>query len=512
MSNARYDLCVIGAGPAGYAGAMRAHDLGKRVALVEAGKVGGAGVHRGALSSKTLWHLSNDYVRSRRSDRGYLPGAGELVFDQVMRCVRDATTERSSIFEYQLDALVRPSETGAVVDLHRARAVFTSPHTLELTRADGTTYELAADRFLIATGSQPRQLPGVEIDGRRILTSDEIEELPDFPRRMVIVGAGVIGCEYATIFSNFGRTTISMIDRQPRILPFEDEDVAEVVARNFEDSGILIHRSSRLKELRAEGEGVTYVIETGSGELETHHVDCALVSIGRVPNTATLRLDRAGVQLNAAGGIVTEGPSEPTSIRPGATVPPPISGSPYGITRAKGAPHIHAAGDVTADVALVNVAELEGRYAVESMFGESPRAIPYESLSSIMFLQPEVASCGLNELQAQARGIAYRVGVVSNQLVARNVAMRSTGGFVKLLADDTGHLLGLRVVGPQASSTIQGVSFLMDLGATLDEIDRCVHPHPGVPEGVQECARLLLGRSVHKQEVLGGKLLRVSRG
>ncbi|RYZ58543.1 MAG: hypothetical protein EOP08_16175, partial [Proteobacteria bacterium] len=169
-------------------------------------------------------------------------------------------------------------------------------------------------------------------------------------------------------------------------------------------------------------------------------------------------------------------------------------------------------GDVTADVALVNVAELEGRYAVESMFGESPRAIPYESLSSIMFLQPEVASCGLNELQAQARGIAYRVGVVSNQLVARNVAMRSTGGFVKLLADDTGHLLGLRVVGPQASSTIQGVSFLMDLGATLDEIDRCVHPHPGVPEGVQECARLLLGRSVHKQEVLGGKLLRVSRG
>lgn len=512
MSTGRYDLCVIGAGPAGYAGAMRAHDLGKRVALVESGKVGGAGVHHGALSSKTLWHLSNDYLRSRRSDRGYLPCTGEVAFDKVMRCVRDATIERSSIFEYQLDALIRPNEDGGVVELHRSHAVFTSPHTLELTRSDGSKYELAADHFLIATGSRPRALPGVEIDGRRIVTSDEIEDLPDFPRSMVVIGSGVIGCEYATVFSNFGRTKISMIDRQPRILPFEDEDVAEVVARNFEDSGISIHRSSRLLSLQTEGDAVIYVIDTGDGQTETHRVDCALVSIGRVPNTGSLGLERAGVQLNAAGGIVTDGPSEPTSIRPGANTPTSLSRSPYGITRATGAPHIHAAGDVTADVALVNVAELEGRYAVEAMFGQTPRPIPYESLSSIMFLQPEVASCGLNELQAKARGIPYRVGVVSNQLIARNVAMRATSGFVKLLADDMGHLLGLRVVGPQASSTIQGVSFLMDLGATLDEIDRCVHPHPGVPEGVQECARLLLGRSVHKREVLGGKLLRVARG
>ncbi len=511
MSAAPYDLCVIGAGPAGYAGAMRAHDLGKRVALVEMGKVGGAGVHRGALSSKTLWHLSNDYVRSRRDDRGYLPCSGEAVFDDVMRCVRDATSERADIFEYQLDALVTPAKNGATVDLHRARAEFTDPHTLELTREDGSKYELKAQHFLVATGSKPRKLAGVEVDGRRIVTSDEIEDLHAFPRSMVIVGSGVIGCEYASIFSNFGRTKISMIDRQSRILPFEDEDVAEVVARNFEESGVLIHGSSQLKELRPDGDGVSYVIDVGNGRTETYHVDCALVSIGRVPNTASLRLDRAGVTLTAAGAVPVEGPSDASSIRPGALVTT-LSTAKYGLTRVVGAPHIHAAGDVTADVALVNVAELEGRYAVESMFGLTPRPISYESLSTIMFLQPEVASCGMNEMQAKARGIAYRAGVVSNQLVARNVAMRSTTGFVKLLADDMGHLLGLRVVGPQASSTIQGVSFLMDLGATLDEIDRCVHPHPGIPEGVQECARLLLGRSVHKQEVLGGKLLRVVRG
>ncbi len=512
MSDAAYDLCVLGAGPAGYAGAMRAHDLGKRVALVEGGNVGGAGVHCGALSSKTLWHLSNDYVRSRRSDRGYLPCSGEVVFDDVMRCVRDATGERTAIFEYQLDALATPRDDGGVVELHRARAVFLDPHTVELTRPDGSTYTLRSDHFLIATGSKPRSLPGVQVDGRRIVSSDEIETLPDFPRSMVVVGSGVIGCEYATIFSNFGRTKISMIDRQARILPFEDEDVAELVSRNFEDSGIRIHRSSQLKDLRTDGDGVTYVIDVGNGLTESHHADCALISIGRVPNTASLRLDRAGVTLGPSGAVPVDGPSDPHSIRPGASVPANPSRSQHGLTRVIGAPHIHAAGDVTADVALVNVAELEGRYAVESMFGLAPRPIPYDALSAIMFLQPEVASCGLNEMQAKARGIAYRAGVVSNQLVARNVAMRSTSGFVKLLADDRGHLLGLRVVGPQASSTIQGVSFLIDLGATLDEIDRCVHPHPGIPEGVQECARLLLGRSVHKPDVLGSKLLRVVRG
>lgn len=502
----RYDLCVIGAGPAGYAAAMRAHDLGKRVALIEAGKIGGAGVHRGALSSKTLWHLSNDFARSRRVDRGFLPCTGEVSFAAVMRCVQDATTERSSIFEYQLDAL------RGVVDLYRARAEFLDPHRIALTHTDGSRAELTADHFVIATGSSPRRLPGIEVDGRRVVTSDEIESLADFPRSMVIVGAGVIGCEYATVFSNFGRTKISMIDRQPRILPMEDEDVAEVVARNFEDAGITIHRSSRLEELRTDENGVTYIITNERGERETHQVECALISIGRVPNTAGLGLERTGVQLTVGGGIVVDGVTGDENLRPSQILGQSAAVAPYGLTRATGAPHIHAAGDVTADVALANVAELEGRYAVESMFGCAPRPIPYDALSVIMFLAPEVASCGLNEQQAKARGVPYRAGVVSNQLIARNVAMRATGGFVKLLADPHNRVLGLRVVGPQASSTIQGVSFLMELGATLDEIDRCVHPHPGVPEGVQECARLLLGRSVHKPSVLGPSLLRVVDG
>jgi dihydrolipoamide dehydrogenase len=208
-----------------------------------------------------------------------------------------------------------------------------------------------------------------------------------------------------------------------------------------------------------------------------------------VPNTRGLGLEDAGVRIEKSNSVVVEG------------------------TRSS-VPHIWAAGDVTMDIALVNVAELEGRYAVEKMFGLEPRPIQYEALSAIMFLRPEVASVGLNEMQAQKKKIPYRVGVVGNRLVNRNIAMRSTNGFVKLLAaKESEKILGLRVVGPQASSTIQGIAFLIHMGASLSDIDQCVHPHPAIPEGVQECARMLLGRSVMKPQIFWPEgLLRCGEG
>lgn len=485
-----YDLCVIGAGPAGYAAAMRAHDLGKRVVLVERDRVGGAGINEGALSSKTMWHLSNDYSIAKLTDRGYrAPGGVEVSYASVIESVRLAVSERRALLDRQLEGLSKPSARGGVVTLVRGKARFVSPHAIEIRRNDGTLERIEARNFLIATGSRPRVPDGIAIDGNAIVTSDQIESWTQFPESMVIVGAGVVGCEYATMFANFGRTKINIIDRQPRILPFEDEDVAEVVATSFESLGVTIHRSSKLESLRVVEGRIEYVITNADGRTETIHVEKALVSTGRIPNTNDLGLDVAGVQLEKNGSIVAKE------------------------TRSN-VPHIWAAGDVTMDIALVNVAELEGRYAVERMFGLEPRPIHYEALSAIMFLRPEVASVGLNEMKAKELGVPYRVGVVDNRLVNRNIAMRSTNGFVKLLASkDSSKLLGLRVVGPQASSTIQGIAFLIHMGATLDHIDQCVHPHPAVPEGVQECARMLLGRSVLKPEVFGPEgLLRCGEG
>ncbi len=488
MTNERWDLCVLGAGPAGFAAAMRAYDLGKRVVLVERAKVGGAGIHAGALSSKTMWHLSNDYAVASRTDRGYAAQGLDVSYPNVVGSVRTATLERRTLLEEQLRALAK-DDAGSGVRFVEGDARFVSPFEVVVTAPDGTTTPVRADHFVVATGSSPRIPDGIPVDGEFIVTSDHIDQFPSFPESMVIVGAGVIGCEYATMFANFGKTRLFVIDRQPRILPFEDEDVAEEIAKSFESMGVVIHRASKLESVKVVSGKVEYVVTDASGTAKTIRVERALVSVGRVPNTATLGLDAAGVETGPGGSIVANG-TQTT------------------------APHIYAAGDVTMDVALVNVAELEGRYAVEKMFGLEPRPIRYDALSAIMFLRPEVASVGLNEREAKAKNVPYRVGVIHNCLSPRNIAMRSTGGFVKLLAaPDTGRVLGLRVVGAQASSTIQGIAFLIEMGATLDDIDRCVHPHPAIPESVQECARVLLGRSVLKPSVFGPRgLMRCAEG
>jgi dihydrolipoamide dehydrogenase len=488
--NNGWDLCVLGAGPAGYAAAMRAHDLGKRVVVVERGRVGGAGIHSGALSSKTMWHLSNDYAVTNQHDRGYrAPGGIEVSYPHVIECIHTAVAERRAILDRQLDGLSRPDADGGLVALVRGKARFVSASVVEVTRNDGSVERIEAKNFLVATGSRPRIPDGIHVDGDVIVTSDQIEAWTRFPESLVIVGAGVIGCEYATMFANFGKTRIHIIDRQPRILPFEDEDVAEEVAASFESAGVMIHRASKLESLQVKDGKVEYVVTSAGGYTEAIQVEKALVSVGRVPNTDDLGLEVAGVRVEKNGNIVAK--ETQTDV-----------------------PHIWAAGDVTMDIALVNVAELEGRYAVEKMFGLAPRPIQYEALSAIMFLKPEVASVGLNETKARELKIPYRVGVVDNQLVSRNIAMRATSGFVKLLAaKDSSKILGLRVVGPQASSTIQGIAFLIHMGATLEDIDQCVHPHPAIPEGVQECARMILGRSVLKPEVFGPEgLLRCGEG
>lgn len=483
----RFDLCVIGAGPAGFAAASRAWDLGKRVALIERDRVGGRGLADGALSSKTLWHLSNDFARAKRNDRGYVAERIEVSYERVIAALREAIEERESDLERQLAHLQAPSAHGGQVQRIRGTARFIEPHAIEVRSSDGAIARVEAAHFLIATGSVPRTPPNVSVDGARVVTSDHIEHLPQFPESMVIVGAGVVGCEYATIFANFGKTQVNIIDRQPRILPFEDDDVAEAVSRNFERMGIRIHRESSLQSLEVRGERVRYVVCDREGNhCEPIDVERALVSIGRVPNTRSLGLEAIGVAMDKGGGIVVNDTQSSVA-------------------------HIHAAGDVTADVALVNVAELEGRHAVEAMFATPTHKVRYDALSAIYFLAPEVATVGINEQQARKQGVPYRVCVLRNRLVPRTIAMRATEGFIKLLVsrDSPAKILGMRVIGPQAATTIQGIAFLIEKGGTLEDIDTCVHPHPAVTEGVQECARALLGRSVLKPSAFGPDLLRV---
>ena len=485
----RYDLCILGAGPAGLAAAARAHDLGKRVALIEPGRPGGAGVADGALSSKTLWHLAMDFARARRSDRGYDGGLLEASWTELVAQVKSACGEAWAHNQRLLDHLARPSARGGRVDRVVGRGRFVAPHVVEV---DGPEpRRVTAERFLLAVGSRPRGLPGVTVDGERVMTSDHIEHLPHLPGTLAIVGAGVVGCEYATIFASLGRTGVELLDRGARILPFEDADVSAAVAASFDRLGARIHARAQLEELAVDGGHVRLVFRQAGPDGERvveRRVERALLSVGRAPAIDGLGLEHAEVACERGGVVCPQTGHCRTS-----------------------APQVWAAGDVTADVMLANVAEQEGRHAVEDMFGLAPRPIRYQAQSAIFFFRPEVAAVGLGEQHAAAAGVRYRAGVVSNQLLRRATAMRATDGFVKLVASPEGVLLGLRVVGPQASSCIQGVALLIERGGTLADLDACLHPHPAVTEGVQEAARLLLGTSIYKPEAFPG-LTRVVEG
>lgn len=481
MSQGDKPVVILGAGPGGYAAAMRCHDLGLPTVLVEAARLGGAGIHQGALSSKTWWHLANDYARARSCDRGFRVTVETPEFPRIAERVCEAVAERRDFLERQVAGL----EQGARgFRLLRGRGRLVGPQRVAVRLAHGGEEIIEASAVILATGSEPRRPESYAIDGDRIATSDEVESWPEFPGRLLIIGAGVVGCEYATIFARFGCTEVDLVDRQGRILPFEDEDVSAHVARSFQRMGIRIHAGAKVEALDQRAGLVHSRLRVGTAEVRVD-ADRCLVAAGRIPRTRGLGLEAIGVPLEPSGALTVDG------------------------TLVRGTTWLHAVGDLTADVALVNVAELEGRSAAEAIAGLSPTPVPYDALSSIYFLHPEVASVGLGEEKAKQKGIPVRVAVLSNRLMHRNIAMRSTDGFVKLLAARDGRIVGLRAVGPQASSAAQGIALLIDRGGTLKELARCIHPHPAVPEGLQECARMLLGESIHKPEVFGPELLQV---
>lgn len=476
----KYDLIVIGGGPSGYAAAMRALDFKKKILLIEKNKLGGAGVTNGALSSKTWWELSREASAFRKSLNRYNIEIPLINFSEIQNEVRRAVEERKGMLEEHLKELQNTSYSN-LLDFKKGDARVIGQHEVEI--LVGAKKEVVqGDYIILATGSRPRYLPELPIDEKHVLTSEGIEDMTDFPESMVIVGAGVIGCEYATIFSGFGRTKVHLIDKGDRILPFEDEDVVRIIERNMENNGVLIHRNSKLMSMRVVNERVEYELEYTDGSRGTFNVEKALVSVGRVANLEDLWDDKVGIDISKRG---IHNNDTQTNVS-----------------------NIYAVGDLTADISLVNVGELEGRYAVERIFGHPDRKLVYENISTIMFLSPEVAGVGLNETQAKEKGIDYKVVTLEYSTIPRAIAKRNTQGFIKLLVtcDDHMKILGMKVVGNHASSAIQAVAVLISMNKGIEELAECVHPHPSITEGIQECVRMLMGKSLFKPTALRGRL------
>lgn len=478
----KFDLIVIGGGPAGYAAAMRGIDFGKKVCLVERDKVGGAGVYNGALSSKTLWELSNrvadtnDLIVSRGRRKF------ELTWEDVRHNLAEAVFERK--FQYSAHIKLLQTETmNKLLTYERGHGKLIDKQVVEI-HHEGEIKQIWGENIVLSTGSRPRHLPNILVDEKVILTSDGIEQIDEYPKSLVIVGAGVIGCEYATIFSNFGKTKVYIIDRQERILPFEDEDISRLVAKNLTDKGVVIHSNAKLERLEKIDNEVEYELSYPDGKREVLRVEKALLSIGRQPNIEGLGLENAGVSMSKRGVHIGDDDTQ-TNV-----------------------PNIYAVGDVSGRIALVNMGEIEARHAVEKAFGNKPERLNYDNICTIMFLNPEVASVGLNEQQCIAQSIPVKVVKLDYSLITRAIAMRKTQGFFKIIVtnDHEMRILGMRVVGAHASTAIQAVGLLIKLNMPIEVLSELIHPHPSIVEGIQECVRMLLNRSIFKSSVFTDKL------
>ncbi|WP_070138316.1 dihydrolipoyl dehydrogenase family protein [Crocinitomix algicola] len=481
MSNTRYDLIVIGGGPAGYAAAMRAIDYGKKVCLIEKKRVGGAGVYHGALSSKTLWELSQRVKNVNETIISLGRKPYEISWAEVKKTLEEAIFERK--FQYSCHIKLLKNMAGELFSYRRGYGKLVSKNCVSIQKENGDTTEIEADNILIATGSRPRTLPNITVDEKAILTSDGIDLIEDYPKSMVIVGAGVIGCEYATIFSNFGKTKVYIIDRADQILPFEDNDISKTVANNLEKRGVTVHHKAQLVRMEVVDGEVEYEIES-DGEREVIRVEKALLSVGRVANFDNIGLEEVGVKLGPQGRYIGDNNTQ-TNI-----------------------PNIYAAGDISGRIALVNVGEIEGRHAVERMFDKDINPLSYDNVCTIMFLEPEVAAVGMNEKQCIEQNIPCRVVKLDFSVMARAIAMRKTQGFFKIIVtnDDDMKILGMRAVGEHASSAIEAVALLIKMDRGIAELAELVHPHPSIVEGVQECVRMLMNRSVFKSSVFKDKL------
>jgi dihydrolipoamide dehydrogenase len=471
-----YDLVVIGGGPSGYAGAMRAIDFRRKVLLLEKKRIGGAAVYDGVLNSKAMWEQALKAASIREMIPDYEPD-----YKSVVKIVNEAVFERKTqmtihlklLHEMMHDFFFHEKGTAFIVD----------KNTIRVTKDDGTSRTVTTDYILIATGSRPRIPANIPVDEQTIVTSDGIKNWEGFPSSMVVLGAGVIGCEFATIFSAFGKTKVYLIDKADRILPFEDEDVADVVKTNLELQGAKVHHGASLKRMEIVNGHVEYELEYKNGATELMKVDKALVSIGRVPNVEGFGLENAGVRLNERGAIWDDDTQTNVS-------------------------NIFVAGDVTTEVALVNVGEREARHAVVRMFGPTVKPMSYMNISTIMFLNPEVAAVGMSEQELVAKNIPHKVVKLDYTTNARAIAMRKTTGFFKIIVtNDNGmRILGMRVVGEHASSAIQSVAYLIYTNQGIRDLADMIHPHPSIIEGIQECLRMLLNKSIYKPYIFTDRL------
>ncbi|MEA1955966.1 MAG: NAD(P)/FAD-dependent oxidoreductase [Campylobacterota bacterium] len=477
MKKTSYDICILGCGPAGFAAAMRSYDFDNHVCIVEGDKVGGAGIHNGALSSKTMWEIAKDYAIANKTNSGYSASNLSIDYEKMRSTVLESVDEKQYQMRSQIETFSKKENSSKSLTLIKGWGEFSKNKTLIVSKDNGELIEIEAKNFIIATGSHPRKHPTLEVDKQRIINSDHILNLRKFPKRILIIGAGVVGCEFATIFAEFGQTKVHLLDSQDRVIPFEDDDVSDYASNMLENIGVNIHHTATLREVQKYDTHLEVILDYRDGHTKVISVDTILISIGRVPTVKKLGLENIGIEITNRGLVEVD-------------------------ENCKVCDNIYAVGDISGNAALVNIAEMEGRFAAKAIENETRYPLRYRNISTIMFFNPEISMIGMNEKECQEKKIPYKVVFYKHALLSRAIAMRETSGFFKIIVSDEQdpQVLGMRAAGPQAAASVMYIATLIDQKAKLSSIMKTVHPNPSITEGIQDCLRMLVGKSIYKAE------------
>ena len=464
MATQPFDAVVVGTGPGGYVAAIRCAQLGLSVATVEDDRPGGVCLNWGCIPTKAL--LRNAEVVglfNRAKEFGITVGEWKADYAQAVQRSRRVADRMAKGVEF----LFRKNK----ITLLLGRGTLKSARVVEVTGKAGATTLEAKRAVILATGSEPKSLPGVTIDEKRVVSSTGAVTNEGRPGSLIVIGAGAVGIEFADVYAAYG-VAVTVLEALPRVLPIEDEEVSTQIARLFSRRDITIRTGVKVKSVTPGSEGVSVEVEA-EGKIETLKADQVLMAVGRAARTRGLGLEALGVATER--GFVTVSATMETSVK-----------------------GVYSIGDMAGRQLLAHKAMAEGVVAAEAIAGQSPRPVDYGNVPSCTYCHPQVASIGLTEAAARAGGREIAVGKFPFTASGKAVAQGETEGFVKVVADKaTGEILGAHIVGPEATELIHEFAVGRTLEATLDEIIHTMHAHPTLSEAAFEATLAALGHPIH---------------
>ncbi len=457
----KYDLIVVGTGPGGYVAAIRAAQLGLKTAVVERDKVGGICLNWGCIPTKSLLETARLLDEMRHADEfGLLCQNPQPDWNKIVKRSRGAAEKMSKGVEY----LLKKNK----IDVHYGFASFESPGSLVL--EGGLKSPLQADNIILATGARPRALPGFEYDKKNIVNAYDAMILPEIPKRLLIIGAGAIGAEFAYLYSVMG-SEVTLVELMDQVLPIEDIEVATVIERSFSKRGIDIHTGSKVTSVKQGKEGWTYTVEGKKGKEVI--ADVCLVATGVQANTEKLSLEKVGIVLER--GFFKVDDHMRTSV-----------------------PGVYAIGDCAGAPLLAHVASHEGICAAETIAGHANPGISHANVPGCTYCHPQIGSVGLTEKKARDAGHDVSIGKYLFRANGRAVAGGETDGFVKFVVDKKyGEVLGVHIVGPGAPELIGEVVLGREFELTAESFAKTIHAHPTLSEAIMEAAGDSLGMAIH---------------